>query len=146
MVVDIENLAHGAVLTPLQAHLVQDELRRSVQLTDDDHVVIGVSHIGALNSWIGWEGPRPRILARSGQDGADLTLLEVLSDEHIAERFDQVVLASGDGIFTDAISTLGSAGTQVTVVAWMGHCSKRLRMAAHQTTLLAPQAQIAGVA
>jgi uncharacterized LabA/DUF88 family protein len=73
---------------------------------------------------------------RSGEDGADLALLDVLLGERVAARFDEVVLASGDGIFTDAVAALGTAGVDVTVLARSGHCSKRLRLAARHTVLL----------
>jgi hypothetical protein len=45
---------------------------------------------------------------RSGADGANLARLDVLASEHVAERFDEVVLVWGDGIFADAIGTLAS--------------------------------------
>ncbi|WP_394276419.1 NYN domain-containing protein [Luteococcus sp.] len=144
--VDIENIAQGGVMAPWQAHLVQEELRRSMGLNGGDHVVIGVSHVGVLNSWLGWEGTRPRIVAKSGPDGADLALLEVLATEQVAARYDEVVLASGDGIFTEAVTALQAAGTVVTVVAWMNHCAKRLRLAAYRTTLLASETRLAGAA
>lgn len=146
VVVDIENIAQGGVMAPWQARLVQDELRRSMGLNDHDQVIIGVSHVGVLNSWMGWEGTQPRIVAQSGPDGADLVLLEVLTTERVAARYDEVVIASGDGIFTDAVTALQAAGAVVTVVAWANRCAKRLRMAANRTVLLAPQVQIVGVA
>ena len=46
------------------------------------------------------------------------------------------MLVSGDGIFTEAVGALGALGVQVTVVARVDSCSKRLRLAAGRTVLL----------
>lgn len=114
-----------------QAKAARALLRDVVTLSGQEQVVIGSSHVGAFPSLLGWPGSR--ILLRSGENGADLVLLEVLTGERVEERFDEVVLVSGDGIFTDAVSMLGAAGVSVTVVAHPDGCSKRLRMAAGRT-------------
>jgi len=138
VVVDIENLVGGAVMTVEQAHFARGCVEGAIGLGPDEQVVIGTSHVGMLASGLGWPGSR--IVVRSGENGADLALLEVLEGERLAERFDEVVLASGDGIFTDAVSALGAEGVHVTVVARPDACSKRLRMAAGQAVLLADTA------
>ena len=133
VVVDIENVVGGAVLTVEQAvgaHLSIEEL---AALNGSEHVVIGTSHVGVVSTGLGWRGPR--LVVRSGENGADLALLEVLTEERVEERFDEVVLVSGDGIFAEAVAALGAAGLDVTVVAPAGHCSKRLRLAAQRSIL-----------
>ena len=133
VVVDIENVVGGAVLTVEQAvsaHLAIDEV---AALNGSEHVVIGTSHVGVVSTGLGWRGPR--LVVRSGENGADLALLEVLTEERVEERFDEVVLVSGDGIFAEAVAALGAAGLDVTVVAPVGHCSKRLRLAAQRSIL-----------
>jgi hypothetical protein len=133
VVVDMENVVGGAIMTvehAVGAHLC---IEAAVGLHGDEHVVIGTSHFGLLSAGLGWAGPR--LLARSDENGADLVLLAVLTEEHVEERFDEVVLVSGDGIFTDAVTALGAAGVRVTVVARRGTCSRRLRMAAGRTIL-----------
>lgn len=83
-----------------------------------------------------WEGAR-RLRFRAGINGADLELLDILETEHIGERFAQVVLVSGDGIFADAVSLLAlRTGTHVTVVSRSDACSRRLRMAANNVLYL----------
>lgn len=84
-----------------------------------------------MTAGLGWKGSR--LVARSGENGADLALLEVLARERVEERFDEVVLVSGDGIFTDVVAALSAAGVHVTVVARREACSNRLRMAAART-------------
>jgi len=134
VVVDIENLVGGAVLAVEQAERAHRFIQEAVSLNDREQVVIGTSHVGVLATGLGWRGPR--IVARSGADGADLALLDVLKHERVEERFDGVVLVSGDGIFTDVVASLGASGLDVTVVARAGRCSKGLRMAASRTVLI----------
>lgn len=134
VVVDIQNMVGGAVMDATEAAQVRQCLQKAVGLRGDEQVIIGVSHFDVLEAGLGWPGAGLRV--RSGKDGADLALLEVLTEERIAERFDEVVLASGDGIFTDAVAALGAAGVTVTVVAHREGCSKRLRMAASRTIFL----------
>lgn len=140
VVVDIENVVGGAVMAPQQATNARAAVERAASLTAGEQVVIGTSHIGVLATGLGWRGPR--IVARSGIDGADLALMEILTQERVEARFDEVVLVSGDGIFTDVVAGLGAAGVAVTVVAGHDRCSKRLRVAAGRTAHLdyhAPQ-------
>jgi hypothetical protein len=134
VVVDIENVAGGAVQTAEQAACAHLSVDAACPLRTDDLVVIGTSHIGVVASGIGWPGPR--IVVRSGVDGADLALLEVLTTERVAERFESVVLVSGDGIFTGAVAALQARGVNVTVVAYADRCAKRLRLAASRTVFL----------
>lgn len=135
VVVDIENVVGGAVMTAEEAAWAHRYVQHAVGLNEGEQVVIGTSHIGFLPTGLGWpDSPgKPRLLIRSGEDGADLTLLEVLTEERIEERFDEVALVSGDHIFTEAVAALGAAGVEVTVVAHLDGCSKRLRMAASHT-------------
>lgn len=71
---------------------------------------------------------------RAGRDGADLALLDEIGDPTIlTETFDRVVIASGDGIFTDTVRSLRAAGAHVTVIAVKGSCSAELATAANQT-------------
>jgi hypothetical protein len=134
VVVDIENVVGGAVMASEQASSAHLSIEDAVGLADGEQVVIGTSHVGVLATGLGWRGPR--IVVRSGENGADLALLEVLTGERVEERFDEVVLVSGDGIFTEAVGALGALGVRVTVVARADSCSNRLRLAAGRTVLL----------
>jgi NYN domain len=133
VVVNIENMVGGAVLTIEQAVGAHLALKEVAALNGSEHVVIGTSHVGVVSTGLGWRGPR--LVVRSGENGADLALLEVLMEERVEERFDEVVLVSGDGIFTEVVAALGAAGVDVTVVAHPGRCSRRLRSAARRTVL-----------
>ncbi|MHA6510748.1 NYN domain-containing protein [Tessaracoccus sp. Y1736] len=141
VLVDIENIARGAVLVEEQAVNARQALLEAVSLHGQEQIIIATSHVGLLAT--GWGWPGPRLVVRSGDNGADLALLEVIADERIAERFDEVVLVSGDGIFTDAVAGLGAQGVSVTVVAHADGCSRRLRMAAAHTVFFLAEADTA---
>lgn len=106
----------------------------ALNVLDGEQVVIGTSHVGLFNAKAAW--PCALIRFRSGEDGADLELLDVLATEDLAERFDEVVVVSGDGIFADVVAGLGGDGVQVTVASWASSLSARLRLAAGRTLLL----------
>ena len=95
---------------------------------DTDLVVIAFNH-GAFSA-VAWGWPNARRLMRSGENGADHALLDVLRYERVEQRFEAVVIASGDGIFAEAVARLGGLGVDVTVVSRPEALSRRLRMAA----------------
>lgn len=128
VVVDIENMVGGADMTQSDVANARHQICKLTELHGQEQVVVGACHHAMLSAGNGWE--RSRLVVRSGPDGADLALLRVLTEENIAERFDELVLASGDGIFSDVVAELGALGVRVTIVAPRNGCSKRLRMAA----------------
>ncbi|MGH3282645.1 MAG: NYN domain-containing protein, partial [Trebonia sp.] len=67
---------------------------------------------------LGW--PHARYRVRSGKDGADLELLDVLEHENVATRFSHVVIGSGDGGFGRAAASLAARGVRITVVSRWG--------------------------
>ena len=94
----------------------------------DDHVVMAANHNALLNAALGW--PHVRYRVRSGPDGADLELLDVLLNEDVATRFSHVVIGSGDGAFGGAARALRDLGVRVTVVSRRGSLSLHLARAA----------------
>lgn len=138
VLVDLENVVGGAHMTVEQAGCAQQLISDALCLTSKEQVIVGIGPTALLSAGICWPGSRT-VMGR-GQDGADLALLDVLSAERVEERFDEVVLVSGDGIFSEAVAALGAHGIVVTVVSLVGSCSKRLRMAASSTLFIEPVA------
>lgn len=125
--IDIENLTDSP--SPSAAEVRQCwHHYEVVPVGPHDQFVIACSHHAAPS--VGWAWPRGRRLWRSGENGADLALLEVIAQERVEERFKSVVLASGDGIFTDAVARLGAQGVDVTVVSRPESLSRSLMLAA----------------
>ena len=113
--VDIENLAGAAVPSLDLVTEVQVRYLACLGFGADDQVVLAASHLGLLNAGLGW--PHARYRVRSGKDGADLELIDVLEHENVAARFSRVVIGSGDGLFGAAAARLASRGVYVTVVS-----------------------------
>lgn len=114
-VVDIENLAGAAIPSLGQVSEVQGWYGTRLGLGADDLVVMAASHLGLLNMALGW--PHARYRVRSGPDGADLELLDVLLHEDVATRFTHIVIGSGDGVFGQVAASLSARGIWVTVVS-----------------------------
>ena len=132
--IDIENLAGAAWPTLEQIRGVQDKYTGRLAFGTVDHFVVASSHKTLLDAALGW--PRARYKVRSGPDGADLELLDVLRHENVAGRFTRVVIGSGDGVFADAAAELTDAGIPVIVVSIRDQLSARLKLAASEVIYL----------
>lgn len=106
-----------------------------------DQVEVASSHLTLLNAALGW--PHARYLVRSGPDGADLALLDVVRHENVAARFTHVAIASGDHIFAEAAARLAVQDVWVTVVTRRRSLSPQLALAAREVIFLDTAAQAA---
>jgi hypothetical protein len=125
--IDVENLAGTATPDPAQARHLLARYLLLVGVGAWDHVVIASSHLALKTAGCWWPGAR--YLVRSGPDGADLALVDLAGHEHIAERFSQVTIASGDGIFAPVAASLAVAGCQVSVISRRIGLSRQLALA-----------------
>lgn len=141
---DIENINGGALTGNESAAVAWREVADVIGLSDHEHVVVGVGPSSLLAAGLGCRSAR-FVLGR-GLNGADHALIEVLRSERIPNRFDEVVIVSGDGEFSEVAAWLASEGAGVTVVARDGHLSRRLQMAATNIVLLPNRAEILGQA
>jgi hypothetical protein len=133
-VVDIENLAGAPVPSLDRVSAVQIRYLACLGFGVDDQVVLATSHLGLLNAGLGW--PHARHLVRSGKDGADLELIDVLEHENIATRFRHVVIGSGDGGFSQAAADLAARGIHITVVSRWGSLAQALASVAGEVIYL----------
>lgn len=134
ILIDIENLTASPSPTKTEVDSVIAELRSAIPNYDTDQRVVACSHHAAGSAAFAFPGARH--LWRSGRNGADAALLDVLENEGVADRYDRVTICSGDGIFTDAAAWLARRGVDVTVVSRAGHLATRLHLAARYVTLL----------
>lgn len=125
--VDIENLLGTAEFDERDVQIVMSSYSATAGRRQGDHLIVGSSHHSACATWFGC--PDARRLVRSGPDGADLALLEAAECEGLAQRFDRVVIGSGDGLFAALAAELQAAGCAVTVVTCRDSLSSRLRLA-----------------
>jgi hypothetical protein len=132
--IDIENLLGGAEFSINETARLADEYWPIAGVRPGDQTVLASSHHAARAAWFGW--PDARRLVRSGKDGADLALVDVMLSEDIYRRFERVVVASGDGVFSGPCSWLQQMGCSVTVVSQPGALSRRLALAVGDVRLL----------
>jgi NYN domain len=142
--IDIENLAGAGKPSFEQIRVVQGSYVGHVTFGAWDQVVVASSHLTLLSAALGWPHARYRI--RSGRDGADLELLDILLYEKVAARFTRVVIGSGDGAFARAAASLAAAGVQVIVVSRPDSLSSRLAFTASEVIYLDTSQSATGAA
>ena len=133
VLVDIENL----VGDPLPSSESCDRVRLLLHRICNGApfpVVAACSHLAAKSAAFSWHEARWKF--RSGKDGADLALIEELVPNFVANRFDHLILGSGDGIFTEHVNDLIAAGVAVTVVSRKAALSQKLKQAATSWILI----------
>lgn len=113
---DIENLLATPFFTAEDvAHFKRFYATTDVY-ADGDHIVIATSSSeGIVEANVGWGSARYTF--QRGENGADTALIEIIRGEHLDERFDRVVIASGDGIFERHVKALCAAQIDVHVVS-----------------------------
>lgn len=131
--IDIENLAGTG--SPSYNAVVDVRDRYTKRLVEDgDLVIVAANHRAMRTVALAWTGAR--ILQRSGSDGADLALADVLREERLAERFNTISIGSGDGIFAQVCSWLSRSSVMTIAVSNSQSLAMRLRLAADKTIYL----------
>ena len=136
-VVDIENAVGIGTVDEGSCLKVKSRIEREYKPARGDLTIIGVSHKNNVFPARAWDGAR--IVLQEGHDGADLALEDVLSSENVEERFSEVVIVSGDGLFADQAARLRSLGVKVTVDARARQLSRFLAFSC-SSVKLAPSA------
>lgn len=132
--VDVENLVGSGRPTETEVAATLDGYRALIPLGAEDHVVLAASRSTAASA--GWAWPGALVRASSGPDGADLALLEDADPDFVSRRFQRVVIASGDHLFTELATKLHERGVRVEVTARGRSFANTLRMAADVVRLL----------
>jgi hypothetical protein len=132
--VDIENLAAASLPSLAEVREAQGLYAERLAFASLDQVEVASSHLTLLNAALGW--PHAHYRVRSGPNGADLALLDVLRNENVSARFTHVAIGSGDGLFAEEAARLGAVGVRVTVVSRRRSLSKRLALAAGEVIYL----------
>ena len=104
-----------------------------------DQVEVASSHLTLVNAALGCH-----YRVRSGPDGADLALLDILRHENVAQRFTHVAIGSGDHRFAEDATRLAALGVWVTVASRKRSLSQRLAVAACESSSSSPAAELNG--
>lgn len=128
VLVDVENLTVGTHFTAADVAATRVAVQAIASVPADAHVVVATSCGTTLvTAGVGWPGAR--LVWLPGPDGADLALADVALNEDVADRFDRVVIGSGDGLFAVVACFLTTRGLGVTVVARHRSLSRKLAAA-----------------
>jgi len=139
--IDIENLTGDPLPSLGQVRRVLGRYTDCLAFGPMDQVEVASSHLTLLNAALGW--PRAHYRVRSGPDGADLALLDVLRHENVAGRFTHIAIGSGDHLFAEEAARLAGQGVWVTVVSRQRSLSPRLALAAREVIFLDTMAEAA---
>lgn len=126
--IDLENVVGSGHVTELGAQQARAAYLNSGVVAPGDHVIVAVSHHNLLAAGYGW--PDARRVVRSGLDGADLAIQEVMASENLHNRFGCCIVVTGDGGFAEVVAAMNRAGLPVGVIAPPGRLSAALKLAA----------------
>ena len=130
VLVDLENVCGKSKLSVEDAEQAKEDFFSRHQRGNNDLVVIGTSHPNnMLAAKAGWgEG---RCVMQNDHNGGDLAIIEAARShfDNIA-TFSEVVLSSGDGIFTSLVRDITRKGVRVTVASRIGSLNANLAKSA----------------
>jgi hypothetical protein len=138
--IDAENIARSARPTPADLDHGRLRLDAVVPYGDHDHRTVAADAGNALAAGLAWPGAQ--LLIGHGPNGADAALLRWAEDAALPDRFDAVVIASGDNAFAPLAAALRRAGLSVVVASWRTSCSRGLARAATSVRWLDPVQQL----
>lgn len=120
--VDIENLSGGPRRTPDEHLAAYRTYERRAEVRPGDHVVVAAC--GLVMDALAFRLP-PGISVRkaNGVDGADRALLSVDTPERIAQRYERLVIGSGDGGFLGLAHAAQALGVHVVMLSGRGRRS-----------------------
>ena len=123
--IDIENLCGSCDLSIATVEQARAAYFDAAQPGADDLFVIAASNHNQEAAAFGW--PNGKHVFRSGQDGADIELALVMINEHLDQRFQTVVLASGDGGLAPFAEHLMQLGSELVIVSLRNALSHQMR-------------------
>lgn len=126
--VDLENIVGSGDISAAAADHARAVYLASGLVATDDHVIVGISHHNLMAAGLAWSAARH--VVRSGPNGADLALKDVMVTEHLEQRFGACILLTGDGGFAHSTAALINHGLPVGVVEPKGRLASTLRLAA----------------
>jgi hypothetical protein len=117
-IVDLENLTHGAKATCEQTAALWGVLTQQAPgIASHDHVVVGAARYVVRKYRAAINGANVKwVVGSDGPDGADRALIAAIDLRRVARDYDELVIASGDGAFTDLARKAKALGLTVHVI------------------------------
>ncbi len=103
----------------------------SMDLSEHDHLVVAVHPRLAFETAASFPAHRLVCAATAAQRVG--TLATWLSPAEVARRYGRLIVASGDGVFTDLVSSCGGSRVLTEVVSLPESMASNLALAAHET-------------
>jgi hypothetical protein len=119
---DIDNLCGAPMASDAQVRQVLDTFTSQYQPGKQDQVYCAATAKAAYA--VKFQRPGFTVHVGRGKDGSDLRLLDIGDPQWLKQRFDRVVIGSGDGIFGPLVQTLTELGIQVEVICGHGAMSR----------------------
>jgi hypothetical protein len=115
---DAENLTLGAKATCEQTAALFGVLKQQAPgIAPHDHVVVGAARYVVRKYRAAIDGANVKwVVGSDGPDGADRSLLAAIDLRRVARDYDELVIASGDGAFTELARQAKALGLTVHVI------------------------------
>ena len=139
VLVDLDNLSGMRDLGPAEWRELLRHLWIELGTAEDDQVIISMCrHTMAIAVPV-LVGVPAQLLARDGKDGAEIAIRDAVNIRHAAERFEVLVIASGDHFFTQMARQAHMRDMYVwQVCSTRAGCAMTLRRAADRHSQLDP--------
>ncbi|MGX5654081.1 hypothetical protein ACWKWC_04845 [Geodermatophilus nigrescens] len=140
-VIDVENLSGCSAPTTADLHYVLRCYLTQVGIRPDDSSLAATDVVLAGRAAFVYAAAGIRFCVGMGSSGADRALLRTIDAGWMAGRFGALVIASGDGIFSEVAASAAARGVEVWQVSGRGGTSRRLQATArrHVRLALGPQ-------
>ena len=136
--VDIENINGRSIGSVQEANWCRCALNQWLAITDRDLIVVAADKSGVRHLHESWG--TCQVLAAVGKSGADKQLIAAIAAEHnLVDRFKEIVIVSGDGIFVDSVLYLMSMGIPTTVCSYKSALNATLAACADNILILDKQ-------
>ena len=117
VLMDIENLTAGSSTRAEAKALWRSLTQPGFGITSHDHVVVGANRHVARKLATSVAGPNVHwVVGAAEPDGADRALLAAINLHHVAKKYDELVIMSGDHAFSDLARRAKVLGLRVHVV------------------------------
>jgi hypothetical protein len=136
VLIDLENMLFGnhAGTEPNQSDRSSEILSLAQARRPGDMLIVGCNpHLAFLANDL---FPGAQIVTGKGKDGADNALVHAIDAVHVADRYSELCIVSGDHAFCSVAHEARRAGLTVRVVAPHAGLSTALRVYANTAVLL----------
>ncbi len=115
VICDLENLIGGGLYTASDVQLVKTQIEGILPDSKTAQYVVFSGERSKEATRFGWQNAEVKF--KDGDNGADLLLVDRLSDVELLKRsYGEIVVGGGDGKYRDPVARLIDSGLKVTLV------------------------------